>query len=133
VPIGVLVNCGTAKKDRRARGRAIRMEARNIAHDGVGLRWSRRLAMSLCPKCDHFPSDKACENKNCLCGQKMADIRVGQEVNLDDLIYTEKGSEPIMGKVCWIKISRRKDACDVGVRVTSANHRTHFKALEDKP
>ena len=118
VPIKVLVKCA-----------GVDMWAEDIAHDGVRLRWSRRLAYRLCPECNHSPYDRLCESLSCLCAQRPIEIRKGQQVNLDGLIYTEKGSEPIGGRVQWVRLLKA-GGYHVGVRVTSPYHRRHFKALE---
>ena len=106
------------------------MLARDIAHDGVGLRWSRKWAEAHCPHCLRGLSTLFPERQVCLCTPPDKVLVAGEEVQLDGLIYTEQGSVPMQGFVRWVRPHHKGDIYDVGIRITSRNHRKHFAALE---
>jgi hypothetical protein len=106
------------------------MLARNIAHDGVGLRWSLKWARANCPHCLQGRSNLFPEREICLCTPPDKVLQEGHKVQLDGLIYTEKGSVPMQGLIRWVRPHRRGDIYDVGIQVTSRSHREHFAALE---
>jgi hypothetical protein len=106
------------------------MLARDIAHDGVGLRWSRKWAEANCPHCLKGTSNLFPDRGVCLCTPPDKVLQKGQEVQLDGLIYTEEGSVPMSGFVRWVRPHHKGDIYDVGILITSPYHRRHFRALE---
>ena len=106
------------------------MTARNIAHDGVGLRWSRQWGARNCPHCLKGTSTLFDEHEICLCTPPDRVLKAGQTVLVDGLIYTEEGSVPMQGRVRWVRPQRKGEIYDVGIHITSPNHRKHFLALE---
>lgn len=129
-PIRVLVRCLPPGSPLKRNGHDVRgweMWAKDIADDGVGLQWSRRWAVQRCPRCSIslFPAKQ--KREICLCSSPSA-LRKGQMVRLDGLIYTEKGSQPMKGRIQWIRTG--KAVYHVGVCITSPNHREFFRALE---
>src|SRR5687767_446366 len=133
-PITVLVKClppGVPVKRNGHVAKGWEMLARDIAHDGVGLRWSRRWAEANCPHCLKGTSTLFPDvHEICLCTPPDKVLVQGQEVQVDGLIYTEKGSIPMQGHICWVRPHHKGNIYDVGIRVTSPSHRQHFRALE---
>ena len=132
--ITVLVKCLPSDVPVKRNGHIARgweMMARDIAHDGVGLRWSMKWASRNCPHCLKGRSNLFPEHEICLCTPPDKVLQQGQEVQVDGLIYTEKGSVPMRGRVKWVRPHHKGDVWDVGVHIVSPNHRQHFRALED--
>jgi len=131
-PIRVLVKCLPPDVPVRRNGHESHgweMWARNIADDGVGLRWSREWSNR---RYVLTPKDLDERTRNYESSQKSpsAFLKKGQEVCLDGLIYTEKGSKIMKGRICWVKTAKNGAIFDVGVHITSPNHRSFFKVLE---
>jgi hypothetical protein len=134
--ITVLVKCLPPNVPVKRNGHVARgweMLARDIAHDGVGLRWSLKWAKANCPHClkgqgrsNLFEDAHAV----CLCTPPDKVLQPGHQVQLEGLIYTEKGSVPMKGSIRWVRPHHKGDIYDVGIRVTSPAHRQHFAALE---
>jgi|SRR6185437_8370304 len=133
-PIRVLVRClppGTPRQRNGHDSKGWEMWACDIADDGVGLEWSRKWAVQRCPQCSVglFFSKKE-KRALCLCSPPDRSLRKGRQVRLDGLIYTEKGSRPVQGRIQWVRPNKKGEICQVGVHITSPNHRRFFKALE---
>lgn len=135
VPIRVLVKClppGLPKKRNGHATRGWEMWARNIADDGVGLQWSKEWAVQRCPQCSIglslFRKEK---NALCLCTPPHNALKKGQNIELDGLIYTEKGSKPMRGRIRWVRPGKKGNTFEIGVHITSPDHRSFFRALED--
>jgi hypothetical protein len=132
-PIKILVKClppGVPVTRNGHVAKGWEMLARDIAHDGVGLRWSLKWAKANCPHCLKGISTLFPEREVCLCTPPDKALKQGQEVQLDGLIYTEKGSVPMKGRIRWVRPHHKGDIYDVGILVTSRSHRQHFAALE---
>src|SRR5690349_10718787 len=93
-PIRVLVRClppGTPLKRNGHDVRGWEMWARDLGDDGVGLQWSRAWAVQRCPRCSTSLFPDRNKQKICLCSSPGDKLRKGQQIQLDGLIYTEKG------------------------------------------
>jgi len=133
-PITVRVKClppGVAVKRNGHVAKGWEMLARDINHDGVGLRWSRRWAEANCPHCLKGIFNHFSEREVCLCTPPDQVLKQGQHVKLDGLIYTEKGSVTMRGRVRWVRPHAKGNIYDVGIFVTTPSHREHFRALEN--
>jgi hypothetical protein len=131
--IKVLVKCLPPGVPIRRNGHVSRgweMTARDIAHDGVGLRWSRRWAERNCPHCLQGRSTLFPDLEICLCTPPDKVLQPGERIQLDGLIYTENGSVPMSGTVRWVRPHHKGDFYDVGILITTPQHRKHFAALE---
>ena len=106
------------------------MLARDIAHDGVGLRWSLKWAKANCPHCLKGTSNLFPDHEVCLCTPPDKVLQQGHKIQLDGLIYTEAGSVPMEGMIRWVRPHHKGDIYDVGILITSPYHREHFRALE---
>ena len=133
-PIRVLVRCtppGLPSKRNGHETRGWEMWACDIADDGVGLQWSRRWAVQRCPRCSNvFSLSESKRERICLCTPPGDELKEGRQVRLDGLIYSEKGSEPMEGRIQWVRPAKKGGLYQVGVHITSPNHRRFFKALE---
>ncbi|HVO33389.1 MAG TPA: hypothetical protein VMU17_05685 [Elusimicrobiota bacterium] len=132
--IRVLVNCLPPGKPVRRNGHETKgweMWAKDIADDGVGLEWSRDWALGRCPSCSApYTGRKADPRAACQCQSPGEVLKKGQQVQLDGLIYTDQGSRPMNGRIQWVRPGRNGKTYEVGVHITSPNHRSFFKALE---
>ena len=131
-PIRVLVRClPPGIKTPRRNGHETpgwEMWARNIADDGVGLRWSRQWAERR-----YLPDFKAMDQRprrNTAIESPSSYLKKGQEICLDGLVYSEKGSQPMHGRIQWIRAAKKGTTVDFGIHITTPNHRSFFKALE---
>jgi len=131
--ITVRVKClppGVAVKRNGHVAKGWEMLARDINHDGVRLRWSRRWAEANCPHCLKGVLNQFSDREICVCTPPDEVLRQGQHVTLDGLVYTHKGSVTMKGSVRWVRQNRKGDIYDVGVLVTSSARRQLFPALE---
>lgn len=130
-PIRVLVQClppGSKLKKNGPPTRGWEMWARNIADDGVGLRWIRQWAMR-----DYDPDFMTIDAKpksRLSDSSPAAYIKKGHDITLEGLVYTENGSKPMRGRVQWVRSGKTGDIVDFGVHITTPSHRSFFKALE---
>jgi hypothetical protein len=133
-PIRVLVKCLPPGVPRQRNGHSTRgweMWAQDIADDGVGLQWSKAWAVQRCPSCSIGLALFRKESRRiCLCQPPEGSLKKGQKVELDGLIYTEKGSKPMKGRIQWVRPSKKGDTFKIGVHIMSPNHRSFFRALE---
>ncbi len=132
VPIKVLVKCLPAKSPTQRNGhptRGLDLWVKDIAHDGVGLLWSKQWAYRLCTDCTHYIDPLSPCPDRCLCNQTSDSLQKGQEVKLDGLVYTDEGSHPVSGRIQWVRPGKKGDFY-VGVQITSPHHRQHFHTLE---
>ena len=132
--IRVLVNClppGTTAKRNGHVVRGWEMWARDLADDGVGLLWNRDWASARCPECFGPIAGKAKPRAACECKPPDGILKAGQEVLLDGLVYNDQGSEPMVGRIQWVRPSKSGKTFEAGVHITTPNHRDYFKALED--
>jgi len=129
--IRVLVHClppGVPPKRNGHEMPGWEMWARDIADDGVGLRWSRQWAQR-----NYVPDFLAMDQRprrNPASESPSLHLKKGQTIYLDGLVYSEKGSEPMKGRIRWVRATKRGDTVDFGIHITSPNHRAFFKALE---
>ena len=133
VPIRILVKCVPPGSPEKRNGHSTRgwaMWAHNIADDGVGLRWSKEWATQNCPHCLKERGEIVRGKDICLCTPPADTLKKGQEVQLDDLIYTDKGSKPMRGRIQWVRPSRSGKTYDVGIFITSRDHLEYFRTLE---
>lgn len=135
VPIRVLVKCLPPKSYRKQDSQGPRgweMWAQNIADDGVGLQWSKAWAVQRCPQCSiGLTFSRKGKESICLCTPPHNALKKGQQIELDGLIYTEKGSKPMRGRIQWVRPGKTGNTFEIGVHITSPNHRSFFRALED--
>jgi hypothetical protein len=132
-PITVRVKClppGVPTKRNGHVAKGWEMLARDINHDGVGLRWSRRWAEANCPHCLKGVLNQFSEREICLCTPPDKLLKQGQQVTVDGLVYTEKGSVTLKGSIRWVRPHHKGDIYDVGILITSPSRRQHFPALE---
>jgi hypothetical protein len=135
-PIRVLVNClppGTPSRRNGHPSKGWEMWAQDIADDGVGLQWSSTWATARCAHCQGMLSGgsrRIVRDDVCECNPPNEKLKKGQKVRLDGLIYTEKGSKSMQGRIQWVRPAKNGRTCEFGVHITSPNHRRFFKALE---
>lgn len=129
--IRVLVRClppGAAPKRNGHEIPGWEMWARDIANDGVGLRWSRQWSQrNYVP---NFVEMDQRTRRNPAAESPSQHLKKGQVISLDGLVYSEKGSQPMKGRIRWIRETKRGETVDFGIHITSPNHRSFFKALE---
>ena len=105
-PIRVLVNClppGTPSRRNGHASKGWEMWARNIGDDGVGLQWSRQWAAARCAHCLGVLSSRKSSRDVCECKPPQEKLKKGQKVRLDGLVYTEKGSKSMQGRIQWVR------------------------------
>ena len=132
-PIRVLVNClppGTPVKRNGHASKGWEMWARNIGDDGVGLQWSRDWAAARCIHCQGtLKRRRKDRSEGCECASPSEKLKKGQTVRLDGLIYTDKGSKPMEGRIQWVRPAKNGRTCEFGVHILSPNHRSFFHTL----
>lgn len=130
--IQVLVTClpkGGAKRQKADAG-GWEMWARDLADDGVGLRWSRSWALSRSPGALRTLTRRATDNHRFDLDSPCKVLKRGMDIRLQGLVYAEEGDVPMQGKIQWVRTSRDGNTCDFGVSITSPEHRSFFRALK---
>ncbi len=135
VPIRVLVNCLPAKTPRTRNGHETHgweMWAKDLGDDGVGLEWSLKWSAGRCPHCIESAKFKARERSHevCQCVSPAETLKEGEEILLDGLVYDDNGAQPMTGKIQWVRPDKKGRTVEFGIYVTSPNHRSYFKTLE---
>ena len=129
-PIRVLVNClppGTPRKRNGHVSHGWEMWAQDLGDDGVGLQWSRDWANRT-----YIPDFRETDERPARPFQ--ADpprplLKKGCEVVLEGLVYNEKGARPMRGRIQWAKAAKDGRVYEFGVRITSPDRRSYFRAL----
>jgi hypothetical protein len=134
-PIRVLVNCLPGDTPIKRNGHANRgweMWARDLADDGVGLKWSMAWSVGRCPHCLEGAAGRGKEKGREICQSiSPADkLKQGQDIQLDGLVYDDDGSQPMRGTIRWVRSDKKGKSVEFGVYVTTPEHRDYFKALE---
>ena len=130
--IRVLVNClppGTPSRHNGHMSKGWEMWARNIGDDGVGLQWTREWAAARCAHCQGTLSSRKSSRDVCEGNPPNEKLKKGQKVRLDGLIYTEKGSKSMQGRIQWVRPSKNGRTCEFGVHILTPNHRSFFHTL----
>ena len=129
-PIRVLVNClppGTPLKRNGHAAHGWEMWAQDLGDDGVGLKWSRAWAdRRYVP--DLRAMDERTERRRPADAPR-ALLKKGQQVVLEGLVYNDKGTKTMRGKVQWARATRNGLTYEFGIRITSPDRRSYFRAL----
>ena len=56
-------------------------------------------------------------------------LKKGCEVLLEGLVYNDKGAKPMRGRIQWAKATKDGRTYEFGVKVTSPDRRSYFRAL----
>jgi hypothetical protein len=130
-PIRVLVNClppGTPRKRNGHTAHGWEMWAEDLGDDGVGLRWSRDWAnRNYAP--DFRQMDERWSARRDTADPPRALLKKGRQVVLEGLVYNEKGAKPMRGRIQWAKAAKDGRIYEFGVRITSPDRRSYFRAL----
>src|SRR5262249_6538292 len=113
-PIRVLVNClppGTSRKRNGHAAHGWEMWARDLGDNGVGLRWSRAgarreyvpdlVAMDVRPA----PRRKTVQ-------PPISHLKKGSQIMLDGLVYNDRGSKPMKGRIQWARPGKKGQTCE---------------------
>jgi hypothetical protein len=133
--IRVLVNCLPADVPVKRNGHETHgweMWAKDLGDDGVRLQWSLQWSAGRCPHCIEAQklSPKQHAREICQSESPAEKLKEGQEIQLDGLVYDEKGSQPMKGTIQWVRSGKDGKVVELGIFVTSPEHRDYFKALE---
>jgi hypothetical protein len=131
IPIRVLVNClppGAARRKNVSAEGGWEMWAQDLGDDGVGLQWSREWAVSRSAFPDlRDPGERRSLPR--LSPPPRSLLKKGAAVILDGLVYDDKGARPMRGLIQWARASKDGRTYEFGVRITSPDHRSYFRAL----
>jgi len=130
--IQVLVTCLTTAAGKRKRGESDGWEmwARDLADDGVGLRWSRSWAISRLPQATKTLTRRQTDFPAFDTSSPCRSLHKGMTVKLDGLVYADEGAVPMQGVIQWVRASKNGNTCDFGVAIVSPDHRSFFRALK---
>jgi len=130
--IQVLVTCLTtaAGKRKRVDAGGWEMWARDLADDGVGLRWSRSWAISRLPQATKTLTRRKSDDSAYDASSPCKSLHKGMTVKLDGLVYADEGAVPMQGVIQWVRSSTDGNTCDFGVAIVSPDHRSFFRALK---
>jgi hypothetical protein len=135
VPIKVLVKCLPPGLPATRNGHETlgwNMWASNLGDDGVGLHWSKSWATMNCLHCLKQSTAKLPRTSDkCVCNPPHQTFKTGQRVHVEGLVYSEKGAHSMIGRIQWVRPSTNGRSCDIGIAITSRDHRSFFKALMD--
>ena len=129
-PIKVLVNClppGMPKKRNGHASHGWEMWAEDLGDDGVGLQWSRDWAKSR-----YIPDLRAMDERPARkspMDPPRALTKKGLEVVLEGLVYNDKGTKTMRGRIQWAKVAKDGRTFEFGVKITSPDRRSYFRAL----
>jgi len=129
-PIRVLVNClppGTPRKRNGHAAHGWEMWAQDLGDDGVGLRWSRdwanRRYIQDFRDMDERPA------RLIEADPPRALLKKGCQIVLEGLVYNDKGTRVMRGRIQWAKATKDGRTYEFGVKVTSPDRRSYFRAL----
>jgi hypothetical protein len=130
--IQVLVTCLTTASGKRKRGDSSGWEmwARDLADDGVGLRWSRSWALSRSTQAVGTMTRRQSDYPAYDTASPSQILKKGMRVKLDGLVYGAEGAVLMQGVIQWVRPSKDGKTCDFGVAIVGADHRSFFKALK---
>ncbi len=130
--IQVLVTCLTTASGKRKRGDTggWEMWARDLADDGVGLRWSRSWAISRLPQANKTLTRRQTDVTAFDASSPCKTLRKGMKIKLDGLVYADEGAVPMQGIIQWVRSSKDGKTCDFGVAIISPDHRSFFRVLK---
>jgi hypothetical protein len=129
-PIRVLVNClppGLPRKRNGHTSKGWEMWAQDLGDDGVGLQWSSDWANR-----NYAPDFRAMDERPSRSTKAEPPRRLlkkGCTVVLEGLVYNDKGARPMRGRVQWAKATKDGRTYEFGVRITSPDRRSYFRAL----
>jgi len=128
--IKVLVNClppGTARKRNGHAAQGWEMWAEDLGDDGVRLQWSLEWATRR-----YIPDFREMDVRT---GRKIgvqppqALLKKNSQIILEGLVYNDKGAKPMHGRIQWAKAAKDGRSYEFGVKVTSPDRRSYFRAL----
>src|ERR1017187_5213327 len=126
-PIKVLVNClppGMPRKRNGHESHGWEMWAQDLGDDGVGLQWSRAWAnRRYIP--DLRVMDERPERPG-LTDPPRALLKKGLEVVLEGLVYNDKGTKTMRGRIQWAKAAKNGRTFEFGVKITTLDRRSYF-------
>jgi len=132
--IQVLVTCLTPSAGKKKRDAAStngwEMWARDLADDGVGLRWSRSWAVSRSIQATKTLTRRSSDYPAYDTSSPCKVLKKGMQVKLDGLVYADEGAVPMQGIIQWVRASKDGNTCDFGVAIVSPDHRSFFRALK---
>jgi hypothetical protein len=130
-PIRVLVNCLPPGTPHKRNGHVVHgweMWARDLGDDGVRLRWSQAWASR-----EYIPDfrdmDERPVPRRATIQPPSSFLKKGSEVLLEDLVYGDRGSKPLKGRIQWVKAGKKGQTCEFGVLITTPDRRSYFRAL----
>ena len=129
-PIRVLVNCLPPGSGRKRNGHAVHgweMWAKDLGDNGVRLQWSQAWANR-----DYTPNFKLMDERPAPRSSAQAPVSMlkkGSEILLEDLVYGDRGSKPLKGRIQWAKPGKKGQTCEFGVLITTPDRRSYFRAL----
>jgi hypothetical protein len=130
-PIRVLVNClppGTARKRNGHAAHGWEMWAKDLGDNGVRLQWSQAWAnRQYVP--DLRSMDERPAPRKPVIQPPASFLKKGSLVLLEDLVYGDKGSKPLKGRIQWAKPGKKGQTCEFGVLITTPDRRSYFRAL----
>jgi hypothetical protein len=128
--IQVLVNClppGPRKRNGHPT-HGWEMWARDLGDDGVRLKWTQAWA-SRDYETTMLSLDQRTPARRTSVPSPTSYLKKGSTVLLEDLVYGDRGSKPLKGRVQWVKPGKKGESCEFGVLITSPDHRSYFRAL----
>jgi|GEM_PF-1744799 len=130
--IQVLVTCLTkeSKKKKSVDSEGWEMWARDLADDGVGLRWSRSWAVSRSAHATKTLTRRQSDYPVFDMASPCKVLHKGMEIKLEGLVYADEGAVPMQGLIQWVRSSKDGNTCDFGVAIISPDHRSFFRALK---
>jgi len=140
VPIRVLVNCLPSTVQPKRNGHTPlgwEMWAKNLADDGVGLKWSLAWSAARCPHCLKQAAEPTKEprvppkEQVYPCVSPAESLKEGEEILLDGLVYDDAGSQPMRGRIQWVRQDKQGRTAEFGIYFTPPEHRDYFLALEE--
>ena len=129
-PIKVLVNClppGMPRKRNGHESHGWEMWAQDLGDDGVGLQWSREWANRR-----YIPDLRAMDERPGRHGPMDPPrvlLKKGSEVILEGLVYNDKGTKTMRGRIQWSKVAKNGLIFEFGVKITTPDRRSYFRAL----
>ena len=129
-PIRVLVKCSPPGAPRRRNGHAAQgweMWAVDLGDDGVRLQWSHAWANR-----SYVPDLRVMDERPARATPVTPPrtlLKKGCAIVLEGLVYNDKGARLMRGRVQWAKAARGGRTYEFGVRITSPDRRSYFRAL----
>ncbi len=105
------------------------MWAQDLGDDGVGLQWSQEWANRR-----YTPDLKTMDERPVHRAPGPLDppkklLKKGCIVVLEGLVYNEKGTRPMRGRIQWYRTAKNGRKYEFGVHIISPDHRSYFRAL----